>query len=257
MAANIASDTPTIDRGSAADVAWIAGVGASAGLGAAIARRFARAGLTIAVTGRNADRLQAVASEIGAAGGWAHALPGDVSMAADVTRLSAAVAALGRLRAAVFNAGNSVRGNPLEITPEQFESTWRGSAFAGFLFARSALPGLLAAGGGTLLFTGATASLRGRGPFVAFASAKAALRSVAQSVAREYGPQGVHSAHVIIDGGIDGERLRSSSPQRAAQAGADGLLSPDAIAETYWQLHCQDRSAWTHELDLRPFAEPF
>jgi len=133
----------------------------------------------------------------------------------------------------------------------------RQHTYAGFLFARAALPGLLAAGGGSLLFTGATASLRGRGPFVAFAAAKAGLRSLAQSVAREYGPQGVHVAHVVIDGGIDGERLRTTAAQRVAAVGADGLLQPDAIAETYWQLHQQHRSAWTHELDLRPHSETF
>jgi NAD(P)-dependent dehydrogenase (short-subunit alcohol dehydrogenase family) len=238
-------------------VAWIAGVGASAGLGAALGRRFARAGLLAVLTGRNAQRVSAVAAEITSAGGRAMVLAGDVSSATDIERMAAEVAVLGSLRAAIFNAGNAVRGTPLELTPQQFESTWRGSAYAGFLFARAALPALLAARGGSLLFTGATASLRGRGPFVAFASAKAALRSIAQSFAREYGPQGVHVAHIVIDGGIDGERLRSGAPERVAQAGNDGLLHPDAIAETYWQLHQQHRSAWTHELDLRPFKEAF
>ena len=209
------------------------------------------------LTGRNAQRVSAVAAEITSAGGRAMVLAGDVSSAADIERMAAEVAALGSLRAAIFNAGNAVRGTPLELTPQQFESTWRGSAYAGFLFARAALPALLAARGGSLLFTGATASLRGRGPFVGFASAKAALRSIAQSFAREYGPQGVHVAHIVIDGGIDGERLRSGAPERVAQAGSDGLLHPDAIAETYWQLHQQHRSAWTHELDLRPFKEAF
>lgn len=238
-------------------VAWIAGVGASAGLGAALARRFAAGGLRVAVTGRQAERVQALSADIVAAGGLAHALPGDVSSERDIERLSRALEPLGVLHSAVFNAGNAVRGTPLELTPTEFESTWRGSTFAGFLFARTALPRLLAAGGGSLLFTGATASLRGRGPFVAFAAAKAGLRSVAQSCAREYGPRGVHVAHIVIDGGIDGERLRRSAPERVADAAADGLLRPDAIAETYWQLHQQDRSAWTHELDLRPYREPF
>jgi NAD(P)-dependent dehydrogenase (short-subunit alcohol dehydrogenase family) len=198
-----------------------------------------------------------VTREITDLGGQAHAFPGDVSSVADVERLAADVKKLGPLRVAIFNAGNAVRGTPLELTPEQFESTWRGSTYAGFLFARTTLPHLLAAGGGTLLFTGATASVRGRGPFVAFAAAKAGLRSVAQSCAREYGPQGIHVAHIVIDGGIDGERLRTSAPQRAVGSGADGLLDPDAIAETYWHLHQQHPSAWTHELDLRPYKEPF
>jgi NAD(P)-dependent dehydrogenase (short-subunit alcohol dehydrogenase family) len=238
-------------------VAWIAGVGASAGLGAALARRFAAGGLLVAVTGRHAERVEALAAAIVAAGGQAHALPGDVSSERDTERLSQALEPLGVLQSAVFNAGNAVRGTPLELTPGEFESTWRGSTYAGFLFARTALPRLLAAGGGSLLFTGATASLRGRGPFVAFAAAKAGLRSVAQSFAREYGPHGVHVAHIIIDGGIDGEQLRRSAPERLTDAAADRLLRPDAIAETYWQLHRQDRSAWTHELDLRPYREPF
>jgi NAD(P)-dependent dehydrogenase (short-subunit alcohol dehydrogenase family) len=238
-------------------VAWIAGVGASQGLGAALARRFARAGLLVAVTGRSPPRLQSVAAEIIDAGGRAVALAGDVSVVDEINRLATSVGALGTTCVAVFNAGGAVRGTALELTPEQFESAWRSSTYAGFLFARAVLPGLIAAGGGSLLFTGATASLRGRGPFVAFAAAKAGLRSVVQSVAREYGPQGVHAAHIVIDGGIDGERLRTSAPQRAAAAGADGLLHPDAIAETYWQLHQQHRSAWTQELDLRPFRETF
>jgi NAD(P)-dependent dehydrogenase (short-subunit alcohol dehydrogenase family) len=240
-----------------AGLAWVAGVGAPAGLGAALGRRFARAGLLAVLTGRNAQRLNEVAAQIVALGGAAQALPGDVSSAADLERLVPQLVRLGTLRVAIFNAGNAVRGTPLQITPEQFESTWRGSTYAGFLFARGALPLLLQGGGGTLLFTGATASLRARGNFVAFAAAKAGLRSVAQSCAREYGPQGIHVAHVVIDGGIDGERLRTNAPQAAAAAGADGLLSPEAIAETYWLLHQQQRSAWTHELDVRPYKETF
>ncbi len=251
------SEQPPVNAAIAPAVAWIAGVGAPAGLGAAVARRFARAGLVVALTGRTAERVLAAAAQISAAGGRACAIPGDVSSPGDVRRVATLVRALGALQVAVFNAGNAARGTVLELTPEQFEATWRGSTFAGFLFAREALPGLLAAGGGSLLFTGATASLRGRGPFVAFAAAKAGLRSVAQSLAREYGPQSVHVAHVVVDGGIDGERLRTGAPQRAAAAGVDGLLDPDAIAETYWQLHQQHRSAWTHELDLRPYKEAF
>jgi NAD(P)-dependent dehydrogenase (short-subunit alcohol dehydrogenase family) len=239
------------------DLAWVAGVGSASGLGAAVARRFAAGGFTVVITGRNAPRLAALAAELSEGGMRVQALPGDVSVPADVARLASALRELGTLRAAVFNAGNAVRGTPLELTPEACESTWRGSAFAGFLFARAAIEQLLAGGGGTLLFTGATASLRGRGPFTAFASAKAALRSLAQSCAREYGPRGVHVAHIVIDGGIDGEQLRSRAPQRAREAGADALLEPAAIAEAYWQLFVQPRSAWTQELDLRPAREPF
>lgn len=238
-------------------VAWVVGVGASAGLGAALGRRFAQGGLKVVLTGRNEARLRSVATEIIDRGGQAHALPGDISIPSEVTRLAEGIPALGRLSSAIFNAGNMVRGTALSLSPGEFESTWRGSAYAGFLFVRATLPLLLESGGGSLLVTGATASVRGGGAFIAFASAKAALRSVAQSAAREYGPQGVHVAHIVIDGGINGERLQKGAPDRLAQAGEDGLLRPDAIAETYWQLHLQPRNAWTHELDLRPFKERF
>jgi NAD(P)-dependent dehydrogenase (short-subunit alcohol dehydrogenase family) len=246
-------------------LAWIAGVGASAGLGAAVARRYARGGLAVVLSGRTPARLEAVAAQIRDAGGRAHVLPGDVAFEAQTRRMADELATLGALHAAVFNAGNAVRGGALDLTVEQFEQTWRGGALAGFVFAREALRTLLAngrdaagaQGRGSLVFTGATASLRGGAKFAAFASSKAALRSLAQSVAREFGPQGIHVAHVVIDGGIDGERLRNAAPQRVADAGDDGLLGPDAIADSYWQLHVQHRSAWTHELDLRPYKEKF
>jgi NAD(P)-dependent dehydrogenase (short-subunit alcohol dehydrogenase family) len=238
-------------------VAWVAGVGASAGLGAALARRFAREGLAVAVTGRTAARLDAVVAEIRAAGGQAIALPGDVTSEAELASLAARIGETGVLDVAVFNAGNASRAPALDLTAEQFETAWRVGALGGFLFGKEAVRALLAAGGGTLLFTGATASLRGRPPFAAFASAKAGLRSLSQSFAREFGSKGVHVAHVIIDGGIDGERLRQASPQRAAELGDNGLLKPDDIADTYWHLHRQPRSAWSQEIDLRPSSESF
>lgn len=246
-------------------VVWVAGVGASAGLGAALVRRFAREGLVVALTGRTRERLEAVAAEVRSAGGRAFAVSGDVSSEADARRVAIEVTALGPLHAALFNAGNAVRGGALELTADQFEATWRGSTYAGFLFAREAVRALLAngreadtaAGRGSLIFTGATASLRGGAKFAAFASAKAGLRSLAQSLARDFGRQGIHVGHVVIDGGIAGERLRSAAPQRVAAAGQDGLLDPEAIAEAYWQLHAQHRSAWTLELDMRPYKESF
>jgi NAD(P)-dependent dehydrogenase (short-subunit alcohol dehydrogenase family) len=241
----------------AREVAWIAGVGASAGLGAALARRFAEGGFRVAVTGRSPDRLAAIVEEIRAAGGEALALPGDVSDEHAVAGLALRIAELGVLRVAIFNAASGTRAPTLELSADQFEQAWRTSTLGGFVFGKQALVSLLANGGGTLLFTGATASLRGRPPFAAFAAAKAALRSLSQSFAREFGPQGVHVAHVIIDGGIDGERLRLASPQRVAERGADGLLDPAAIAEAYWQVHKQPRSAWSQELDLRPYNETF
>jgi len=239
------------------EVVWVAGVGAKAGLGAAVARRFARAGLTAVVTGRTAANLEQVVEDIRAAGGKAHALPTDVSQEAEVVRAAARIAQLGQLRAAVFNAGSMVAVPSLELSGSDFEQTLRINTLGGFLFGREALRILVAAQQGTLIFTGATGSLRGKPPFAAFAAAKAGLRSVSQTFAREFGPKGVHVAHVVIDGGIDGERLRSRAPERVAKAGPDGLLQPDAIAEVYYQLHLQQRSAWALELDLRPFKEPF
>jgi NAD(P)-dependent dehydrogenase (short-subunit alcohol dehydrogenase family) len=246
-------------------VIWIAGVGASAGLGAAVARRFAQGGFTVALTGRTVERVESVAHDIRAAGGAAHAIAGDISSEASVADLAARVRELGPLASAVFNAGSATRAPALELTAGQFEQAWRTTVLGGFLFAQAALRRILndgldpggPSGRGSLIFTGATGALRGKPPYAAFAAAKAGLRSLSQSLAREFGPEGIHVAHVVIDGGIDGERLRQSAPQRAQQAGADGLLQPAAIAETYWQLHRQHRSAWTQEIDLRPFREPF
>ena len=163
----------------------------------------------------------------------------------------------GGLRVAVFNAGNNSRKPLLEMSVSWFENTWRVTCLAGFLTGREAARHLVPRGRGSILFTGATASLRGKPPFTAFASAKAALRSLAQAMAREFGPLGVHVGHVIIDGAIDGEKIRTNVPQAVTEKGEDGLLDIDAIAEAYWQLHRQQRSAWTFELDLRPYKERF
>ncbi|HYS68111.1 MAG TPA: SDR family NAD(P)-dependent oxidoreductase [Paraburkholderia sp.] len=244
-------------NGAGRRLAWIAGVGASAGLGAALARRFAREGFSVAVTGRSRERLDAIVDEIHGAGGQAFALPGDVTSESDLAAIARQLTERGTLEVAIFNAAGAPRAPTLELSAGQFEAAWRVTTLGGFLFARAALQPLLAAGRGSLLFTGATASLRGRPPFAAFASAKAGLRSLAQSLAREFGPKNIHVAHVVVDGGIDGERLRMSAPQRVAERGPDGLLDPDDIADAYWHLHQQRRSAWSQEIDLRPFNESF
>jgi len=238
-------------------VAWIAGVGAVAGLGAALARRFAREGYRVAVSGRSAHKLQAVVDEIQAAGGQAVAIVADSGIESEVIAASQQVSQLGTLKVAIFNVGNAVSSPALELSAQLFEQTWRASTLGGFLFAREATRVLLDNAGGSLLFTGATASLRGKPPFTAFAAAKAGLRSLSQSFAREFGPQNVHVAHVIIDGVIDGEKVRSRAPDYLAQRGEDGALKLEDIADAYWYLHTQPRSAWTQELDLRPFKEPF
>ena len=238
--------------------AIVLGVGASRGLGGALARRFAREGLHVFLAGRTAAKLEAVAAEIHAAGGRATALVADATQGGDVARLfDAAEAAGGAPALAVYNAGNNRISPLLEMSDAFFEETWRLCCFGGFLFGREAARRMLPAGGGTLLFTGATASIRARPPFTAFASAKAALRAVAHGMAREFGAQGLHVGHVIIDGGIDGDQLNTRFPELRARMGEDGMLGVDAIADAYWALHAQQRSAWTLELDLRPYKEKF
>lgn len=238
--------------------AVVVGVGASAGLGAALCRCFARHGLHVFVAGRTQAKIDLIAAEIVAAGGAATAFLCDTTDEEQVVALFDAADQHGDgLILAVYNAGNNSRMPILEMSASWFEKTWRLGCFGGFLSGREAARRLVPRGRGSLFFTGATASLRGKPPFTAFASAKAGLRSLAQAMARELGPLGVHVGHFIIDGGIDGDKLRSAIPGVVEARGADGLLQPDHIAEAYWQMHLQPRSAWSFEWDLRPFKEPF
>jgi NAD(P)-dependent dehydrogenase (short-subunit alcohol dehydrogenase family) len=235
----------------------IVGVGAWNGLGAALARRFARGGHAVAIAGRTAEKLEATAAQLRKTGATVGLVIGDAAQAADAQRFVAEAERLAPLGVAIHNAGGNVPGPFLQLTEESFTRHWREHALGGFQLAQAALPRLLQRGGGSLFFTGASASLRGKAKFAAFAAAKAALRNLAQSIAREYGPQNIHVGHVVVDGGIGGERLLSRNPQLREQRGADGLLDPDAIAEAFWTLHHQQRSAWTLELDLRPWNESF
>ena len=239
-------------------VAVVVGVGAEAGLGARLCVRFGREGLHVLVAGRTVDRVERVAESIRSASGVATALPTDTTREADVVRLFEAADAIapGGLEVVAFNAGNNQMHDFATMEASFFEKAWRVACFGGFLVGREAARRMVPQGEGTILFTGASASLRGRPPFAAFAAAKAGLRAVAQSMAREFGPKGVHVAHVVIDGGIAGERLQRFAEFVRAK-GENGLLDLDAIADTYWMLHRQHRTAWTHELDLRPFKEPF
>jgi NAD(P)-dependent dehydrogenase (short-subunit alcohol dehydrogenase family) len=241
-------------------IAIVVGVGPEAGLGGALCKRFGREGLHVFVAGRTPARIEEIAGIVRAAGGQATAHPCDTTVEADVIGLfdAAARAAGGAAPELVaFNAGNNRMANLVEMEASFFEDTWRVACFGGFLVGREAARRMLPAGRGSVLFTGATGSLRGKPPFTAFASAKAGLRALAQAMAREFGPQGIHVAHVIVDGGIDGERLRTFIPAFVASKGEEGLLKPEAIADAYWFLHTQDRTAWTHELDLRPYREAF
>jgi NAD(P)-dependent dehydrogenase (short-subunit alcohol dehydrogenase family) len=240
-------------------VAIVVGVGSEQGLGAALSRRFAREGYNVIVSGRTEAKLARVVRTIIVDGGKAEAVVADATIEADVVALfdRAEAGRADGLDLVVFNAGNNAPHDFRTMSPEFFEQTWRVATLGGFLVGREAARRLAPRGRGTIAFTGATASLRGRPPFTAFASAKAGLRSLAQSMAREFGPLGIHVGHVVIDGGIDGERLNAAAPQLKINRGTDGLLNIDAIADAYWHLHRQHPSAWTHELDLRPFKEPF
>ncbi len=235
--------------------ALIIGVGALNGLGAALARRFAKAGLETVVSGRTQEKLDLVVNQIQDAGDTARAVIADATRPDDIAALFEDIASKGSLEAVLYNAGNNAIIPFEQLTPEQFEDFWRLGCMGGFLTAKSAIPIMKAQGSGSLIFTGASGSMRGRPNFVHFASAKAGLRMLAQSLAREYGPQGIHVAHVIVDGIIDGERVRAIAPEYIESLGDDGAIDPDEMAEAFWQVHAQPRSTWTHELDIRPFKE--
>jgi len=231
-------------------------VGAGDATGGAIARRFAREGYVACVTRRTAEKLVPLVERIRAEGGIAYPFGSDARIEDEVVRLIAHIEReVAPIEVAVFNIGANVHFNVTDTTERVYRKVWEMGALAGFLVGREVAKVMVPRGSGTILFTGATASLRGSAGFSAFAGAKHALRSLAQSLARELGPQGIHVAHVIIDGAIDTQFIAENFPQRYALKEQDGILSPDAIADNYWNLHRQHRSAWTHELDLRPWME--
>lgn len=242
---------------SAAGNALIVGVGAAKGLGAAAGRVFAAAGFDVTIAGRNAGKLEEAAKSIAAAGCAPRVAVGDVTRADDVSRFVSVACEAGPITVAVHNAGSNSPAPFLEVTPASFEQHWREHALGGFLLAQAVLPKMLEQAAGTLIFTGATGSVRGSARFSPFAAAKGALRNMAQSVAREFGPKGIHVAHVIIDGVIHGDRANALIADLQSRFGPDGMLEPDHIAENYLILHRQHRTAWTHELDLRPWSEKF
>ena len=236
-------------------LALVAGVGD--GLGGAAARRFAKAGYTAVLVARKEERLQRIADEIGAEGGKAVVKPADLRFEDQIEALFDDVAQLGTLDVVVFNAGAQHRQPFLEIEPAMFEKVWRLGCYAGFAVGRAAARQMAARGRGTIIFTGATSAIRGGAEFTAFAAAKAGLRSVAQSMARSLGPLGIHVCHVVVDGVIDMPAVHERFPHLLEDLPDGGMLEPDAIAETYYALHCQDRSAWTLEIDVRPWCEKF
>jgi NAD(P)-dependent dehydrogenase (short-subunit alcohol dehydrogenase family) len=231
-------------------------IGAGDATGGAIARRFAREGYIACVTRRSADKLAPLVAQIEAEGGQARAFGSDArkeeEMVALVQKIEAEIAPI---EVAVFNIGANVRFPITETTARVYFKVWEMACFGGFLMGREVAKAMLPRGRGSIIFTGATASLRGRDGYAAFAGAKAALRALAQSMARELGPKGIHVAHPVIDGAIDTEFIRSTFPERYALKEQEGIVDPESIAEAYWQLHQQPRNAWTHELELRPWME--
>jgi len=236
-------------------------IGAGSGTGGAIAKRFAREGFVACVVRRTADKLPALVGEIEAAGGRARAFGCDARKEEEMVALVDEIERdVGPIEVAVFNVGANVPASILEETARKYFKIWEMACFGGFLMGREVARRMVPRGRGTILYTGATASVRGREHFAAFAGAKHALRALAQSMARELGPKNIHVAHLVIDAGVDTafvrERIRQRSGAEAlGRLEPDQLMNPSSIAEAYWQLYRQPRDAWTFELDLRPWME--
>jgi NAD(P)-dependent dehydrogenase (short-subunit alcohol dehydrogenase family) len=232
-------------------------IGAGDATGGAIARRFAREGYTACVTRRNGDKFAPLIARIEQDGGHARAFGSDARREEEVTALFQAIERdVGPIEVVSFNVGGNVRFPIRETTTRVYTKVWEMCALSGFLAGREAAKYMVPRKRGTILFTGATASVRGGTGYAAFAGGKHALRALAQSMARELGPENIHVAHIVVDGAIDTDFTRERAPDRyESRKAADGILNPDSIAENYWMLHRQPRDAWTHELDLRPWSE--
>jgi NAD(P)-dependent dehydrogenase (short-subunit alcohol dehydrogenase family) len=235
-------------------------VGAGDFIGSAIARKFAAEGYTVFAGRRTAEKLQPLKAEIEAAGGVCFARGLDARKEDDVAAFLEEADQHAPLEVCIANPGANVNFPILDTTERVFRKVWEMACYAGFLTGREAARRMLKHGKGSIFFTGATASLRGGAGYAAFASAKAGLRMVAQSMARELGPKNIHVAHLIIDAGVDTAFVRDRiKAARGAEALAslpdDALMNPASIAEAYWALHTQSRDAWTFEMDLRPYGE--
>lgn len=258
------TSTPMTQRQDVNGCAVVVGVGNRAGIGGAVAHRFSKEGLHVYVVGRTQSKLDEVVRAIQASGGSATAVINALRDEKDVKALFADVLADGKpLHAVIYNA--AFRNTPRRFlggtSAAFFEANWRLTFLAGAMVGQAAVRHMLTQGFGTVIYTGATASLRGKPLFAAFASAKASLRSFALGLARESAPRGIHVSHVVIDGGVEGDRTRTAAfglgRLMLLSKGSEGCLLPDEIAENYWQLHAQQKGAWTHELELRPFKEKF
>jgi NAD(P)-dependent dehydrogenase (short-subunit alcohol dehydrogenase family) len=243
--------------------AVVVGAGTRKGIGGALCARFAAEGLHVYAAGRSTDKLETLVAGIRESGRAATGVAVEASNPVDIQSLFDRIAASGHVPdLVVFNASEpNVPTGFSATTPEFVEKMWRTCCFGGFVVGQEAIKRMLPQKRGTLLFTGASASLRGRPKFGAFAAAKAGLRIHAQAFAREFGPEGIHVAHIVVDGVVEGDRVGKFGygvgKALLFSKGDDGALQPDAIAEAYWQLHRQHRSAWTQELDLRPYKETF
>lgn len=237
--------------------AIVIGVGPQAGLGARLAERFASLGLHVFVAGRTQSLLDAVVHSIATNDGTATAVVTDATSESDVIALfnRADAAGDGDIDIAIYNAGNNTPGKIVDMTADYFEQSWRVGCFGGFLFGREAVRRMRVQGRGTLLFTGASASLRGRANFGAFNSAKGALRNLAQAMAKEYGPEHIHVGHVVIDGPIGGDKIIKGFPEYANKLGEEGLINLEGIVDAFQYLYKQPRSAWSFEVDVRTSQE--
>lgn len=244
------SDTPST-KGT------VAVIGAGDYIGGAIARRFAAGGYTVMAGRRNGEKLAPLIADIEAAGGKCVGRSLDARKEDDITAFLTEADRLGPLEVCIFNIGANVNYPLLETTERVFRKVWEMACYAGFLATREAARIMLARGRGSIFLTGATAGMRGGPGYAAFASAKFGLRAVAQSAARELGPQNIHVAHLVIDSGVDTAWVRARMKERTGtdEVAPDQLMNPESIAQTYWNLHLQPRDAWTHELDLRPYGE--
>ena len=231
-------------------------IGAGDATGGAIARRFASEGYVACVTRRNLEKLQPLLAEIRSEGGEAHGFASDARREDQVAELVERIERdIGPIEVMVFNIGANVPCSILEETPRKYFKIWEMACFSGFLTSQAVAKRMVTRGRGSILFTGATAGLRGAAGFAAFAGAKHGIRALAQSMARELGPLNIHVAHIVVDGAIDTAFIRDNWPETYALKDQDGILDPEHIADSYWFLHSQPRDAWTFELDLRPWIE--
>lgn len=239
-------------------LAWVVGAGAIQGTGGAIVRRLADAGMRVVVTGRTPEKVDAIVRDVTERGGVAIAAPADAGTDEGLQPALDIVRREGGLHTAIYNAGGSQwRPSPLDMDTQFFEDVWRTNCLGSFIMAREATRLMLQRDGGVLMFTGSISGVIGRPKLAAYASAKFGQRAIAQAFAREYGPKNIHVANIIVHGPIDGDRLNTAFPHAKDKRPEDGMVNIDAIAETFWQVLTQPRHAWTHEMDIRPYCEPF